>query len=270
MEAPPDAVIQDREMMMELAEVAARKQEAMKESMQRWKAERDNNADYIAKLKQNKEERRKEIEAQEAVLQQMKEEEEAQEAAAAEEEKMLQEQPQKEQKTEKAEADNSKKNFGDQQKKFKSKVDQEYEAALNSVIKPFDVAALDEAQMKKKVEELYDVFTNLINDKINLNKQLVEQDGTVRALREKLNEILDARAAKKGQIDMHKFYPGKKSSHPPKMQIFSKYDNRKGTRSYDERKEMYDEGIDVVRPKMLASVWAEKFSAWLSENPEEQ
>ena len=160
--------------------MAARKQEAMKESMQRWKAERENNADYIAKLKQNKEERRKEIEAQEAVLQQMKEEEEAQEAAAAEEEKMLQEQPQKEQKTEKAEADNSKKNFGDQQKKFKSKVDQEYEAALNSVIKPFDVAALDEAQMKKKVEELYDVFTNLINDKINLNKQLVEQDGTVR------------------------------------------------------------------------------------------
>ena len=91
-----------------------------------------------------------------------------------------------------------------------------------------------------------------------------------RALREKLNEILDARAAKKGQIDMHKFYPGqKKTAHPPKMQIFSKYDNRKGTRSYDERKEMYDEGIDVVRPKMLASVWAEKFSAWLSENPEE-
>ena len=48
----------------------------MKESMQRWKAERENNADYIAKLKQNKEERRKEIEAQEALLQQMKEEEE--------------------------------------------------------------------------------------------------------------------------------------------------------------------------------------------------
>ena len=49
----------------------------MKESMQRWKAERDNNADYIAKLKQNKEERKKEIEAQEALLLQMKEEEEA-------------------------------------------------------------------------------------------------------------------------------------------------------------------------------------------------
>lgn len=267
-----DPGMQDREMMMELAEVAARKQEAMKESMQRWKAERENNADYIAKLKQNKEERRKEIEAQEALLMQMKEEEEAVEAAAAEEEKMLQSSPQKpEQKTEKPETDtNTKQNFGDQKKKFTSKVDQEYEDALNSTVKPFDVKTMDQDQMKKKVEELYDVFTNLINDKISLNKKMVDQDGNIKALREKLNEILDARAAKKGQIDMHKFYPGqKKSSHPPKMQIFSKYDNRKGTRSYDERKEMYDEGIDVVRPKMLASVWAEKFNAWLSENPEE-
>jgi len=258
---------QDREMMMELAEVAARKQEAMKESMQRWKAERDNNADYIAKLKQNKEERKKEIEAQEALLLQMKEEEEAAEEAAAVEEKMLQSQPQK---TEKSETDTTKQNFGDQKKKFTSKVDQEYEDALNSTVKPFDVKTMDQDQMKKKVEELYDVFTNLINDKISLNKKMVDQDSNIKALREKLNEILDARAAKKGQIDMHKFYPGqKKTSHPPKMQIFSKYDNRKGTRSYDERKEMYDEGIDVVRPKMLASVWAEKFNAWLSENPEE-
>ena len=161
--------------------MAARKQEAMKESMQRWKAERENNADYIAKLKQNKEERRKEIEAQEALLQQMKEEEEAVEAAAAEEEKMLQSGPQKpEQKSEKSETDNTKQNFGDQKKKFKSKVDQEYEDALNSTVKPFDVATMDQDQMKKKVEELYDVFTNLINDKINLNKKMVEQDGNIK------------------------------------------------------------------------------------------
>ena len=152
----------------------------MKESMQRWKAERDNNADYIAKLKQNKEERRKDIEAQEALLQQMKEEEEAAEEAAAVEEKMLQSQPQKEQKTEKTETDNPKQNFGDQKKKFMSKVDQEYEDALNSAVKPFDVATLDQDQLKKKVEELYDVFTNLINDKIELNKTMVEQDGNIK------------------------------------------------------------------------------------------
>ena len=161
-----------------MQEVAARKQEAMKESMQRWKAERENNADYIAKLKQNKEERRKEIEAQEALLLQMKEEEEAVEAAAAEEEKMLQSSPQKQE--QKTETDNTKQNFGDQKKKFTSKVDQEYEDALNSTVKPFDVKTMDQDQMKKKVEELYDVFTNLINDKISLNKKMVDQDSNIK------------------------------------------------------------------------------------------
>ena len=45
---------------------------------------------------------------------------------------------------------------------------------------------------------------------------------------------------------------------------------RKGTRSYDERKAMYDEGTDVVRPQMLVTVWNEKFAAWLQENPDQE
>jgi len=258
----------EREMMVELQEAAVRKQEAMKESMMKWKSEREKNADYIEQLRRNKEERKKEIEAQEALIMQMKEEEEAADAAAeAEAENMSDEVDAKPAAVQKKPAE-EKKNFADQ-KKFKSKEQQEFQEALEKIIKPFDVAALDTDALKKKVEELYDVFTNLINDKINLNKRLVEQDSILKTLREKLNEILDAKAAKKNPIDMHKFYPGKKSSHPPKMQIFSKYDNRKGTRTYDERKEMYDQGTDVIRPQMLTSMWEEKFNAWLSENPEE-
>merc|ERR1712209_374563 len=70
------------EMMMELQETAGRKKNAMKESMGKWRRERELNADYIAQMKQAKEGRR-EIEAQEALLLQMKEEEEAEEEAAA-------------------------------------------------------------------------------------------------------------------------------------------------------------------------------------------
>merc|ERR1712079_552971 len=113
-----------------------------------------------------------------------------------------------------------------------------YEEALKAVVKPFDIATMDSEQLKKKVEELYDVFTNLINDKINLNKRMVEQDGEFKILREKLDEILDARAAKKGVIDMHKFYPGQKKTHHP--------------------------------PQMRVTVWNEKFAAWLQENPDQE
>ena len=248
-------------------ETAGRKKDAMKESMEKWRRERELNADYIAQMKQAKEERKREIEAQEALLLQMKEEEEAEEEAAAQKlgstENLSTEPADKKP----VEAD-EKKNFGDQ-KKLKSKNDNDVSEAMNKLIEPFDLATMDAEQIKTKIAQLYDIFTNLINDKINLNKKLVEQDGIMKILREKLNEILDARAAKKGQIDMHKFYPGKKTSHPPKMQIFSKYDNRKGTRSYDERKEMYNVGTDVVRPQMLISMWDEKFNAWLEENDEE-
>ena len=248
-----------------------RKQEAMKESMQRWKEERERNAEYIEVMRRAKEERKKEIEAQEAALLQMKEEAEVEAARAEEEEKKLEEAGTTAESSAKpadTKQDEGKQNFADQ-KKFKSKDEREYFEALTHLIKPFDVKTMETEDLKKKVAELYDIFTNLINDKINLNKRYVEQDSIIKTLREKLNEILDARAAKKSGIDMHKFYPGMKSSHPPKMQIFSKYDNRKGTRSYDERKEMYDVGTDVVRPQMLISMWDEKFNAWLSENPDE-
>ena len=101
---------------------------------------------------------------------------------------------------------------------------------------------------------------------INLNKKMVEQDRISKDLKEKLSIILDDKASKKSGVDMEKFYPGKKS-HPAKLTIFSKYDNRKGARTYDDRKEMYDVGTDVVRPKMLANVWEEKFNAWMNSAP---
>jgi len=258
----------EREMMMELQEAAMRKQDAMKMSMMKWKEERERNAEYIEEMRRAKEERKKEIEAQDALLLQMKEEAEAEAAKAEEEERKMEEMgknPESSSTSAETKAEETKQNFADQ-KKFKSKDEREYFEALTKLIKPFDVKTMETEDLKKKVTELYDIFTNLINDKISLNKTLVEQDANIKILREKLNEILDARAAKKSGVDMHKFYPGMKSSHPPKMQIFSKYDNRKGTRSYDERKEMYDVGTDVVRPQMLINMWDQKFTAWLSEH----
>ena len=245
-----------------------RKQDAMKESMMKWKVERERNAEYIEEMRRAKEERKKEIEAQDALLLQMKEEAEAEAAKAEEEERKLEEMgknPEPSATSAETKSEETKQNFADQ-KKFKSKDEREYFEALTKKIKPFDVKTMETEDLKKKVSELYDIFTNLISDKISLNTRLVEQDANIKILREKLNEVLDARAAKKSGIDMHKFYPGMKSSHPPKMQIFSKYDNRKGTRSYDERKEMYDVGTDVVRPQMLINMWDQKFTAWLSEN----
>merc|ERR1719208_667004 len=113
----------EREMMMELQEAAMRKQDAMKESMMRWK-----------------EERKKEIEAQDALLLQMKEEAEAEAAKAEEEEQKLKESaknPEPSSSSAETKSDGTKQNFADQ-KKFKSKDEREYFEALTKLIKPFD------------------------------------------------------------------------------------------------------------------------------------
>jgi len=258
---------------MDPAEAARSREEQLRESRARWNAEREKNEEYIAQLRANKEARKREIEEQEQELHRMKEEAEAEAARAEEEERKLEENDKKAS-TESKEAkptadDNTKKNFADQKTKAKSSGD-ECGEALAAAIKPFDVSALDCDQLRGKIAELYDIFANLVADKIQLNTRLVAQEREMVDLRMKRDEILDARAAKKGGIDMEKFYPGKKSKHPPKKTIFSKFDNRKGTRSYDERKDMYDAGTDVIRPQMLVSVWEEKFHAWLSANPSDE
>jgi len=229
----------------------------MKQSLTKWNSEREKNEDDIEQIRRRKEERKRELEEEEARWLAMKEEDEAEAARAEEELQKVDEIDSKEKKS-----DGSKANFADQ-KKYKTKEEKEYYEALNKAIKPFDVKSMDADQLKNKVGELYDIFTNLINDKINLNKRMVDQDHDIAGLREKLNSILDEKASKKGGIDMEKFYPGK-TKHPEKKVIFSKYDNRKGARSYDERKEMYDVGTDVVRPQMLVSVWDQKFNAWMN------
>merc|ERR1711963_1235743 len=147
--------------------------EAMKMSMQRWKEERERNAEYIEVMRKAKEERKKEIEAQETALLQMKEEAEAEAAKAEEEGKKLENTTaEASSKPTEAKQEDSKQNFGDQ-KKFKSKDEREYFEALTTLIKPFDVTSMETEDLKKKVAELYDIFTNLINDKINLNNRLV-------------------------------------------------------------------------------------------------
>merc|ERR1712179_46787 len=93
------------------------------------------------------------------------------EAARAEEEQMKIEEMGVDSVDSKKKEDKPKANFADQ-KKFETKEEREYYEALTALIKPFDVKTMDEEQLKKKIAELYDIFANLINDKINLNKRM--------------------------------------------------------------------------------------------------
>merc|ERR1712106_933566 len=105
-------------------ELARRKEEtaaAMRQSLDKWNSEREKNQEYIEDIRKRKEERKREIEADQALLLAMKEEDEA-DSARAEEEQMKIEEADVEQKGNKQEK--VKTNFADQ-KKFKTNEERE-------------------------------------------------------------------------------------------------------------------------------------------------
>merc|ERR1712061_85063 len=50
--------------------------------------------------------------------------------------------------------------------------------------------------------------------------------------------------------------------YPPKIRMYSKYERRTDTRSYDDRKKLYEGGWEVVRAEHLESAWKEKYDEW--------
>lgn len=226
-----------------------------KQAVQKWNSEREKNEEYIEQIKRNKEARKKELEDFEALKASLalEEDEDCVKCNDIDLNKEVNEtvdsvEP----------VDN---------KPFKPKEQVELEKALNDMIKPFDVQSMDACSLKSKVKELWGIIRELDDEKQQLSIRWKNQEDDFKNADLKLEEKIAAKAAKKG-VDMEKFYPGK---HPPKMQIVSKWvTTKKGERTYGDRKEMYDTGCDIVRPKMLEDMWNTKFSAWMeTENFEE-
>jgi len=225
-----------------------------KQSVAKWKNEREQNEDYIEQMRRNKEARKRELEELEVLKASICQEEDEVEFNDVEIE-MKNDIPKAPtvQEVEKQQA----------KQPAKSKEQIEYENELNKLIRPFDPKSMEKESLECKVKELFEIMMKLQNEKQQLKTRLKEQDHEFKDAQERMAERISAKAAKKG-VDMEKFYPGAK--HPPKMQITSKYDNRKGERTYSDRKDMYNTGIDVVRPKLLEDMWSLKFSAWMDSS----
>merc|ERR1711913_73669 len=80
------------------------------------------------------------------------------------------------------------------------------------------------------------------------------QELDLKELKERQKAQLRAKALKKG-LDPEAL-TGK---YPPKIRMYSKYERRTDTRSYDDRKKLYEGGWEVVRSEHLEAAWKEKY-----------
>jgi len=268
--------------MADAADEAKRKEElnaSLKEYIAEWRKTREAEEDELAKLKE-KQAKRKEIRAeQEKKLNQAKKEEEEKlrkeeadkRAAEAEEKKKRLEEAEAKrqemldaQKADKAGAASKKSTAGtegnDARKemtKTKEQLEEEKKIALSIRIKPLQLDAMDTDDLKAKATELFNIVIQLETDKYDYEQKRVNQERDLQELKERQKAQLRQKALKKG-LDPEALV----GKYPPMIRMYSKYERRTDTRTYEDRKKLYEGGWEVIRAESLDAIWKEKYEEW--------
>merc|ERR1712020_575176 len=185
------------------------------------------------------EEKKKKLEEAEAERQKMLEAQKAQKADAADKKKSVAGGP----------GNDARKELS----KTKEQLEEEKKIALSIRIKPLALEEMDSDELKAKAEELFKTIIQMETDKYDYEQRKLTQELDLKELKERQKAQLRAKALKKG-LDPEAF-TGK---YPPKIRMYSKYERRTDTRSYDDRKKLYEGGWEVVRAEHLEASWKEK------------
>merc|ERR1719315_117612 len=141
--------------------------------------------------------------------------------------------------------------------KSKEQVEEEMKISLSIRIKPLDLDAMDSDDLKNKANQIWNTIVVLETDKYDYEQRQLDQDYEFKELAERQKLQLRNKAIKKG-LDPESFT----GAHPPTIHMFSKYERRTDTRTYGDRKKLYEGGAEVLRAEALESAWKEKFNEW--------
>merc|ERR1719315_843060 len=139
--------------------------------------------------------------------------------------------------------------------KTKEQVEEEMRISLRIRIKPLDLDAMDSDELRNKAQKIWDTIVALETERYDYQQRQLDQDYELKELAERQKLQQRNKAIKKG-LDPESF-TGK---HPPVIRMFSKYERRTDTRSYGDRKKLYEGGAEVIRAEWLESNWKEKFA----------
>merc|ERR1712126_16645 len=126
--------------------------------------------------------------------------------------------------------------------KTKEQLEEEKKISLSIRIKPLDLDAMDGDQLTNKASELWETIVRLETEKYDLEE-----------LKERQKQQLRQKAMKKG-LDPEAL-TGK---YPPKIRMYSKYERRTDTRTYEDRRKLYEGGWEILYCEILEKDWKEK------------
>merc|ERR1712173_68761 len=142
--------------------------------------------------------------------------------------------------------------------KTKEQLEEEKKISLSIRIRPLELDDMDTEALKSKAKELWDQIVKLETERYDLEEKVKRQDYDLKELRERQRQQNKQKAIKLG-LDPEAL-TGK---YPPKIRMYSKYERRTDTRTYDDRRKLYEGGWDVLRAEHLQALWKEKYDEWL-------
>ncbi|CAM6032187.1 unnamed protein product, partial [Sphagnum compactum] len=137
--------------------------------------------------------------------------------------------------------------------KTKEQLEEEKKISLSFRIKPLDVDGLSTDKLRVKAHELWEAIVRLETEKYDLEERQKRQDYDLKELKERQKQQLRHKALKKG-LDPEAL-TGK---YPPKIQVASKYERRVDTRSYDDKKKLFEGGLLDLNKENMEKNWHEK------------
>merc|ERR1712226_1308190 len=261
-----------------MADEEAKQKEALnatlKEYIAEWRKTREKEEEELMKMKEKQAKRKETRAEQEKKLNQQKKEEE-EKVRKEENEKKAKEAEERKKRLEEAEAKRQemleaqkadKAGAGGGQKaagggdarremtKTKEQLEEEKKIALSIRIKPLALEEMDTDDLKAKANELFNIVIALETDKYDYEQRRITQDYELNELKERQKSQLRQKALKKG-LDPEAF----SGKYPPPIRMYSKYERRTDTRTYEDRKKLYEGGWEVIRAESLDAIWKEKY-----------
>merc|ERR1712242_56777 len=141
--------------------------------------------------------------------------------------------------------------------KSKEQVEEEMKISLSIRIKPLPLESMDSDELKNKANAIWNTILELETDKYDYEQRRVDQDYELKELNERRKLQLRNKAIKKG-LDPEAFC----GAHPPRIHMFSKYERRTDTRTYGDRKKLYEGGAEIIRSELVEQMWKDKHTEW--------
>merc|ERR1719516_955489 len=141
--------------------------------------------------------------------------------------------------------------------KSKEQVEEEMKISLSILIKPLNLDEMDSDELRNKANQIWNTIVELETDKYDYEQRHKDQDYEFKELKERQKLQQRNKAIKKG-LDPEAFT----GAHPPTIHMFSKYERRTDTRTYGDRKKLYEGGAEVLRSEALEAAWKDKFAEW--------